>query len=330
MYLIREFQRWRNKLSVLVFTGAALSSPIAGATKSSDVVTCTVAASTDTLEFHRRFLQDPEYARFGLILCKPRRVAPGDMFLELSNHGSLTVRLFAIPASSAAQGEPKAYPAGLAKNLGLPERKNWVDLLDDLRKQQKLTAVLEGRIPVGGQLWAGYVATMESAGPVRAEADIMYSADALETEKLMTVPLERQVRRWDKVFDTLLAFGTSLLSVIAGAVLSYVFFRRQQRVIAELDELKLFRQRKLEKAAELLVFFRDVYNADLRTASDDVRKVRNLRRALVESRVYSMLPLDVMDELNRICDSEGPFPATRGKMLDDLLRTNFRELMVDS
>ena len=319
----------RNRLATLL-VAATLSSPVAGATKSSDVLTCTAAASTDTFEFDRRFLQEPEYARFGLILCRPRGEASADVIL--SSRGSLTTKFFTIATRRdgiKAGIEPAADPMVLAKTLGLPQESNWVDLLDELRKQGKLRPILREKIPADGELWIGYVATMVSDRLARTEADINYSADALETEKLMTVPLERPFRRWDKFVDTLPAFVTNLLAVIVGAGLSYFFFERQQRVLARLDELKLFRQRKLERSAELLVFFRDVYNADLRTETDEVQAVGRVRRALVEHRIYSMLPLDVMDALNQICDSNQRLSKTRGMTLDDLLRANFRELMVD-
>jgi len=338
MKLVTRKIRTPRKVAVLIFGAASMSCLAIAQTKSSDLVTCTVVGSTDTVEISRGFRKAPEYVRVGLISCQLRPGAPDGLPVELSSHGVLTIAFFDVPPTGIAglpAGEPLDNPSALAKGLGgMAEDTDWGQFLRDLRTKGKLHSVAVGKLNPGGQFWTGYVASIETDRPVRTETDIVFSAGPRETEKLMSVPLEHSVDRWKTFIDALPTFITNLLGVIVGALvgagLSYFFFHRQQRTLMKLEELKLFRQRKQEKAAELLKFFQERYNPVFRSDSDDMKKVQQIRRLLVQSDIYSILPLDVMDEVNRICDDKGPFPAPRGRMLDELLRSNFRELMVDS
>ncbi|MCX6632657.1 MAG: hypothetical protein NTW28_34065 [Candidatus Solibacter sp.] len=315
----------------LLVAATGLAGLVHASSKSSDIVTCATAAATETFEIDRGSLEQPEYARFGLIFCKARTAAPPNTGVEFSSHGPLQVRFFNLTAGSGkgpTGTDPSLDPKVIAQRLGLREIEDWKSLLDEMRSSGKLTATVDGSLANGG-LWIGYAASLRSDRLAKTESDIVYSAGAMEAEKLETIPLERSAGRGDKSLDMALSFVTNLLGVIAGAAISYFFFRRQQQVIAKQDELKLFRQRKLEKAEDLLRFFREVYSP-LRTLEDDLQAVRNIRRALVLAGIYSMLPLEAMDRMNAICGDANPSGAARGQMLDDLLQSHFRELMVES
>lgn len=346
--LLRQNQALSALLVVTVLCCPAIST-----TKSSDLVTCTVFANTDTVELTSWYAYRPEYARFGLLLCEARGPAP--VLLTFSSHGALTLAFFDVPAAASvlSVAEPLHSPPMLAKALGLPEERKWPDLLDELRREGKLISVAARTVTPGKPLWVGYVATMQADRPVKTESEIVYSAETGETEKLMSVPLEHVERGFNAFLDALPTFATNLLGVFVGAVLSFIFFRQQQGILAKNEEVKLFRQRKLEREDELLTFFQDVYK-DFRTDSDDKQEVQKLRKALVKHGVYSLLPLGTMDELNGLCDDnvpvrrtrdqtmlarlragvrriwadQGPSRPTRGQMVDDLLRANFPELMV--
>ena len=312
-------------------------------TKSSDLVTCTVFANTDTVELTSWYSRRPaEYARFGLLLCEARMQPP--VLLTLSSHGALTLAFFDVPAAPALpDAEPLHSPPRLAQALGLPVEQRWADLLEELRRQKKLTAIAAHTVTKGKPLWIGYVATVQADRPIKTESEIVYSAEMAETEKLMSVPFEHVEGGFSAFLDALPTFATNLLGVFVGAVFSFIFFRQQQGILAKNEEAKLFRQRKLEKADDLLSFFQDVY-PDFRTIEDDKQKVQQLRKALVKHGIYSMLPLDTMDRLNELCEDDSPsgrrmgfrrfWPdqcsdrPTRGEMVDDLLRANFRELMI--
>jgi hypothetical protein len=325
------------------------------ATKSSDLVTCAVFANTDSVELTSWYSRRPaEYARFGLFLCEARGQSP--VLLTLSSHGALTLAFFDVPAAAAAalpSAEPLHSPPVLAQALGLPVEQKWPDLLVELRRKNKLTAVAARSVSKGKPLWIGYVATMESDRPIKTESEIVYSAEMAETEKLMSVPIEKVEGGFNAFLDALPTFATNLLGVFVGAVLSFIFFRQQQGILAKNEEVKLFRQRKLERADDLMKFFQNVY-PDFKTEKDDKQGVQQLRKALVSDGVYSILPLDTMDKLNALCDEnissrltrhkttlghlkaffgriwsgKDPGRPTRGEMVDDLLRANFPELMV--
>ena len=323
----------RHKSFALLVVVTGLAGLANGASKSSDIVTCTTAGATDTFQFDRGFWQEPEYARFGLIFCKSRPTAPPNVNVELSSRGTLQVRFFNLSAGSGKGplfDEPSLDPMAIAKQLGLQPTMDWKSLLDEMQSGGKLRTMAAGTLAqADGGLLVGYVASLRSDRLAKPETDIVYTAGAMESEKLETIPLEHSARGLDRFLDMVLSFGTNLFGVMVGAAMSYFFFRRQQRVIAEQDEVKLFRQRKLEKAEELLHFFRDVYGP-LRTQKDDLDAVRNIRRALVLAGIYSMLPLGAMDQMNTICESGSRLRAARGQMLDDLLQLHFRELMVVS
>jgi hypothetical protein len=266
------------------------------------------------------------------------------VLLTLSSHGALTLAFFDVPAAPALpDAEPLHSPPRLAQALGLPVEQRWADLLEELRRQKKLTAIAAHTVTKGKPLWIGYVATVQADRPIKTESEIVYSAEMAETEKLMSVPFEHVEGGFSAFLDALPTFATNLLGVFVGAVFSFIFFRQQQGILAKNEEAKLFRQRKLEKADDLLSFFQDVY-PDFRTIEDDKQKVQQLRKALVKHGIYSMLPLDTMDRLNELCEDDSPsgrrmgfrrfWPdqcsdrPTRGEMVDDLLRANFRELMI--
>ena len=341
-----------NLALAFVFVLGALCCRAIAAAKTSDLVTCTVFANTDTVDLTSWYAYRPEYARFGLLVCELRGQAP--VLLTLSSHGSLTLAFFDVPAASVlSAAEPLQSPPMLAKALGLPKEQRWRDVLDELRREGKLNSVAARKVTPGKSLWIGYVAAMQADRPVKMESEILYSAETAESEKLMSVSLEHLERGFNAFLDALPTFATNLLGVFVGAILSFVFFRQQQGILAKNEEVKLFRQRKLEKADDLLTFFENVY-PDFRTNSDDKRDAQKLRKALVTHGLYSMLPLETMDELNALCDDDVPFRRmrdgamlahlrarisriwanrgsdrpTRGQMVDDLLRANFPELMV--
>jgi hypothetical protein len=343
--------RLNPALAVLLVL-AALCCRVTAATKTSDLVTCTVFTNTDTVDLTRWYAYRPEYARFGVLRCEPR--GQGPVLLTLSSRGALTLAFFDVPAASVlAAAEPLQSPHMFAKALGLPEEQRWRDLLDELRREGKLNSVAARTVTSGKSLWIGYVAAMQADHPVKTESEIVYAAETADSEKLMSVSLEHLERGFNAFLDALPTFATNLLGVFVGAILSFVFFRQQQGILAKNEEVKLFRQRKLEKADDLLTFFENVY-PDFRTNSNDKQDAQKLRKALVTHGLYSILPLDTMDELNALCDDDVPFQRmrdeamlarlragvsriwaerrpdrpTRGQMVDDLLRANFPELMV--
>jgi hypothetical protein len=93
----------RHGSLVLLILGASLVCSLRAATKSSDLVTCTDAMATETFEFDRGFLQQSEYARFGLIFCKARAAGPANVAVELSARGPLVVRFFDVPMVNTRQ-----------------------------------------------------------------------------------------------------------------------------------------------------------------------------------------------------------------------------------
>jgi hypothetical protein len=323
----------RGQLGLLlisaVFASAAgvpPKSPARLPTKTSDLVTCDTADDTSTLEFDRGYFAPKEYARFGLILCRGRASAGArDMQVEFSSHGSASVSFFDVPP---AAGVPAADASALSQRLGLAEARDWNRLLGELRADNKLKPIGGGLIPRGGELWTGYVASVRADGLVKQDGDIVYSAGDMDAEKLMTVPIERSEGQWDKLRESVFSFMTNLLGVMVGAFISYYFFHRQQHVLAKQDELKSFREKKREKSDVLGTFFRDIYK-DLRTHSDEAGQVILVRTALVRSNIYSMLPLEAMDELDTICDGSGGLKKTRGERMHDLLRANFHEVMAE-
>jgi hypothetical protein len=316
-------------LATAVLASAARVPPKTAArlpTKTSDLITCDAADDTSTLEFDRGYFAPKEYARFGLILCRGRASAGArDLQVEFSSHGPVSVSFFDVPA---AAGVPAADARALSQRLGLAEARDWNGLLDELRANNKLKPIGGGPIPRGGELWTGYVVSLRADGLVKQDDDIVYSAGDMDAEKLMTVPIERSAGQWDKLRESGFSFMTNLLGVMVGAFISYYFFHRQQHVLARQEELKSFREKKREKSDLLAPFFRDIYK-DLRTHSDEAAQVILVRTALVKSNIYSMLPLEAMDELDRICDGSGGLRKTRGDRMHDLLRANFHEVMAE-
>jgi hypothetical protein len=331
----------------ILFLVAVSSPALVSATKTPDLVTCSTFANTDTLELTSWYAYRPEYARFGLLLCYARGKAPAR--LTFSSRGALTIAFFDVPAPAALSvAQPLDSSRMFAKALGLAEKRKWSDVIDELRWQGKLSAVAARTASPDKSLWIGYVAIMQAAHPVKTESEIVYAADTAEAEKLASVNLEHIERGFNAFLEALPMFATNLLGVLVGAILSFIFFRQQQGILAKHEEVKLFRQRKLERADDLVSFFHDVY-PDFRTDSEDKREAQQLRKALVKHGVYSMLPLETMDELNQLCDGAMPNQATparlraifyqiwtgkkparrsRGQIIDDLLRYNFPELMV--
>lgn len=341
MRLIVMRKKWFIELTFLLAL-ASLPRP-ATAGKSSDLLTCSIAASTGAFEFPRRGSlwpltgAPPEFARFGLIVCKPRSTTTS-VAVELSSHGLLPVAFFLVPPlhNSHQQSQP-GDAAAFAATLGLPAKlraDDWELLLTHIRESKKLSVLLNTTIPQGGDLWALYVATLQTSRPAKVESDIVYDAGSMEAEKLMTASIEPALAQGEKIFDALpgalMGFITNLLGVFVGAALSYIAFRSQQKVLVQIDEQKQFREYKAKHATELRDFFQGDYKA-LKTPSDNVEDVRAIGSALIDKGIYSALPMAVIDQLNAICEGPSKTPnETRGKRLDDLLRANFRELMIDS
>ncbi len=318
---------------------AGLPSP-ATAGKSSDLLTCSIAANTGVFEFARRGSLfplsgvPPEFARFGLIVCKARSAGAG-VPMELSSHGLLSVAFFPVAASPDPRqlGLP-IDAATLAATLGLSSKlgaDDWERLLAQIRASKKLSVLFNTTIPQAGELWVLYVATLQASHPAKTESDIVYNAGSMEAEKLMTVSIEPSLGQGERIFDalpgTLTGFITNLLGVFVGAGLSYFGFRSQQQLLARIEEQKQFRQNKAKRSVKFRDFFQGDYKA-FKTVSDKVEDVLTIRGALIDKGIYSVLPSSVLDQLDAICEgpSKGP-NEPRGKRLDDLLRANFRDLM---
>jgi hypothetical protein len=331
MPLMVKRKKSQIKLTLLLAL-AGLPSP-AKAGKSSDLMTCSIATSTGAFEFARRGSlwplvgATPEFARFGLIVCKPRNAA-ASVRLELSSHGLLSVAFFPVPPSPnpQEQGQP-IDAAALAATLGLSAKlraNDWELLLAQIRAAKKLTVLLNTTVPQSGDLWVLYVATLQTSHPAKIESDIVYDAGSMEAEKLMTVSIEPSLGQAERILDALpgtsIGFITNLLGVFVGAVLSYIGFRSQQHVLTRIDEQKQFRENKAKHSSEFRDFFQGDYK-DLKTLSDNVDGVRGIRNALIDKGIYSALPMPVIDQLDSIC--EGPSKAPNDSRLQQGLNAQY-------
>jgi hypothetical protein len=196
----------------------------------------------------------------------------------------------------------------------------------------------------------GYVVQLRTGDVAGATSEIHAAAAGARAEKILTINLsdEKGLLQQDatKLFVPPVF---TLIGIVFGAVLGFVFFQRQQKIQyryfarQQMYQQKLqfktfahqqddqqrraeaerFHQRKYEKYEELRDFFRDTYPAIIvneRVAASDVRN-----RLMVES-IYNILPADSVNQLNAICES-GQVRSEQIRQLDQVLRQAFREFM---
>jgi hypothetical protein len=161
----------------------------------------------------------------------------------------------------------------------------------------------------------------------KAQGEIIVAVDDADPERF-SVSFERQEGFFESpLANALLSPALAAIGgIVAGTVIGYLGFVAQQRYLRKLEQMKAFRERKLQAIRKLRNFFKDTYPIYRNPKQDDeLVKVKELREILIESDVYALMAPDEIGKLNQICDAK--FKTSRLDQFDRLMAENFSEFL---
>jgi hypothetical protein len=160
----------------------------------------------------------------------------------------------------------------------------------------------------------------------KAQGEIIVMADNADPERF-NITFERQEGFFTSpIANTLLSPAlTALAGIVAGAVIGYLGFLAQQQYLRRTEQMKGFRERKLQSMKSLIDFFRDTYDVYRYPQEEDPVDLKQLRDVLIQSNIYAILAPDEIGKLNRICNAK--FEKSQLKAFDRIMADNFDEFI---
>jgi hypothetical protein len=228
---------------------------------------------------------------------------PAPLRVSVSLRGIPEGGLFLIGPGSAALNQVAACGA---------ERRLWL----------KLEMAAESTI-------VGYIACFPADRFDKAQGELQVAVDDAEPEKI-PIAFERQEGFFGSpVANALLSPAlTGLTGLVGGAFIGFLGFLAQQRYLRRSEQMKAFRERKLQSIHKLMDFFKDTYPVYRNAANtDEATKLRHLQKCLISSDIYAILLSYHIAKLEHVFNSSWYLGRSRLPDFDKLIQDCFGELM---
>lgn len=212
--------------------------------------------------------------------------------------------------------------------------------IETLKRNKLLMPLLRTKIqnPSSASKMVGYVLHVPQNSLKKTSGQILVGANGLEPEMLeINLEVEREVsifRPWSttKFLSAILTPTiTGIVGTLLGAIIGYLGFLAQQKYNRASEAERKFEEKKIENSVRIRKFFTGEYAnyQGFETEEDERENVSSIRKSLIQQGIYAILPINEINDLNSICDSNRRFPKRGARLLAlrGLLERRFRELV---
>ncbi|HKR61100.1 MAG TPA: hypothetical protein VJS64_15375 [Pyrinomonadaceae bacterium] len=175
----------------------------------------------------------------------------------------------------------------------------------------------------------GYVLMPPGKETMKLGGEIFLATNESEPER---IPVALEIHTAEpflqKVYAVIPTTLVGLVATFGGAFIGYKFFQFQQHDLRRIEEEKKFADRKVELSKSIRSLFKNDYSGLRNSQDSELDRAKQIRDALIDGDIYSILLWKEVERINNICDPNYAVPGSRLEALDKVLEDNFKEFMV--